>query len=97
MYLSIKNGIVGFLRVLTNPKRAYSIPALQSCRNSKGILVKTNKQNKLFEEFYKKQKICEDHEFNTFLDVCRSGLPAAFRVILSKPEATRILTKLSWS
>ena len=36
-----------------------------------GILVKTDKQNKLFEEFYKKQKICEDHEFNTFLDVCR--------------------------
>ena len=36
MYLSINNGIVGFLRVLTNPKRAYSNPALQSCRNSKG-------------------------------------------------------------
>ena len=36
-----------------------------------GILVKTDKQNKLFEEFYRKQKICEDHEFNTFLDVCR--------------------------
>ena len=36
-----------------------------------GILVKTDKQNKLFEEFYRKQKICEDHEFNTFLDVCK--------------------------
>ena len=31
----------------------------------------TDKQNKVFEEFYRKQQICEEHEFEQFLDVCR--------------------------
>ena len=37
----------------------------------KGRFIKTTKQNKDFETFYKSQKICEDKEWENFMDSCR--------------------------
>ena len=36
-----------------------------------GTFIKTSLQSENFEKFYKKQKICEESEFQDFLETCR--------------------------
>ena len=70
-------------------------PAPKILLNSKKETVVTSKTCQNFETFFRKQKICgSEKEFGEFLSACRLGLPSVFRVILSKPQANLILTKL---
>ncbi len=37
------------------------------------------RENKLFEEFYRRQEVCDQEEFPLMVDVLKTDLPASFR------------------
>jgi hypothetical protein len=61
--------------------------ALETLKNSKGVLVQTKKQNANLERFYRAQAVCaSEAEFAAFFSAARRGLPSVFRVLRHRPE-----------
>ncbi|XP_026490725.2 tRNA (cytosine(34)-C(5))-methyltransferase [Vanessa tameamea] len=49
------------------------------------------RENATFEEYYKKQKVCPEDQWEEFMKSIKSNLPTAFRITGSKSEADALL------
>ncbi len=76
------------VRSLSSPQQEpVADAALETLKNSKGVLVQTTKQNANLERFYRAQAVCtSEAEFAAFFSAARRGLPSVFRVLRHRPE-----------
>ncbi len=76
------------VRSLSSPQQEpVADAALETLKNSKGVLVQTKKQNANLERFYRTQAVCaSEAEFAAFFSAARRGLPSVFRVLRHRPE-----------
>ncbi len=76
------------VRSLSSPQQEPDADAaLETLKNSKGVLVQTTKQNANLERFYRAQAVCaSEAEFAAFFSAARRGLPSVFRVLRHRPE-----------